>query len=76
MVHFMGICKYTLSTNTAGTYFAVEIKKEHRYDSKRFSYTRMVDVKFDNVTIRILPRLRIKVSILIIGFIVSLIFII
>ena len=74
MIHFMGICKYTLSTSTAGKYFAVEVKNEHRYGSKRVSYTRMVDVKLQNVIIRLLPRRRIMVSICIIGFIVSLIF--
>ena len=76
MIHFMGICKYTLSTSTAGIYFAVEVKNEHRYGSTSVSYTRMVDVKINNDTIRLLPESKILVSICIIGSIVSLILLI
>lgn len=60
MIHFMGICKYIL---TAGKSFTVEVKNEHRGGSKRVSYTRMIDIKLGNVTIRLLKGKKILVSI-------------
>ena len=63
MIHFMGICKYTMATSTkdAPYFFAVEVKNEHRGNT-RVSYTRMVDIKLSNVTIRLLPGHKMLVS--------------
>ena len=63
MIHFMGICKYTMATSTkeASHFFAVEVKNEHR-GNNRVSYTRMVDIKLPNVTIRLLPGYKMLVS--------------
>ncbi|CAI9719091.1 Hypothetical predicted protein [Octopus vulgaris] len=64
VIHFMGTCKYILSTNKPGsnlTYFAVEVKNEHRYNTI-VSYTRMVDLKLKGVTVRLLPRNKILVN--------------
>ncbi|XP_036357280.1 von Willebrand factor-like isoform X3 [Octopus sinensis] len=65
MIHFMGTCKYTLVTPHQGSnypHFKVEVKNEHRGRNKRVSYTRLVDVKLGNNTLRLLPRRRITVN--------------
>ncbi|XP_052822699.1 zonadhesin-like [Octopus bimaculoides] len=64
VIHFMGTCKYILSTNKPGsnlTYFSVEVKNEHRGNT-RVSYTRMVDLQLKGVTVRLLPRNKILVN--------------
>ena len=63
MIHFMGICKYTLaaSTKEAPNFFAVEVKNEHRGNT-RVSYTRLVDIKLKNVIIRLMPGNKMLVS--------------
>ena len=63
MIHFMGICKYILaaSTRKASHYFVVEVKNEHRGNT-RVSYTRLVDIKLKGVTIRLMPGNKMLVS--------------
>ncbi|XP_062571037.1 zonadhesin-like [Saccostrea cucullata] len=55
MIHFMGICKYTLTKvkNSRSNEFNVEVKNEHRGSSRSVSYTRLVDVKLGKNTIRL-----------------------
>ncbi|CAI9719612.1 zonadhesin-like [Octopus vulgaris] len=58
LIHFMGTCKYTLASTTKGSSlmaFSVEAKNEHRLNNKKVSYIRMVDVKVNGVTLRLLP---------------------
>ncbi|XP_036357551.1 uncharacterized protein LOC115209496 [Octopus sinensis] len=58
LIHFMGTCKYTLASTTKGSSlmaFSVEAKNEHRFNNKKVSYIRMVDVKVNGVTLRLLP---------------------
>ncbi|CAI9720129.1 Hypothetical predicted protein [Octopus vulgaris] len=64
MIHFMGSCKYTLASTINGTRlsnFNVEVKNEHR-GYKRVSYTRLVDIKINGVTLRLYPKHRIAVN--------------
>ena len=54
-IHFMGICKYTLSKAAMNDPcdFNVEVKNEHRYGNMRVSYTRLVDFQIYGKTIRL-----------------------
>lgn len=65
VIHFMGTCKYTLVSTTKDsslTAFSVEAKNEHRRGNMKVSYTRMVDIKVNGVTLRLLPKHKILVS--------------
>eukprot|EP00106_Octopus_bimaculoides_P000023 XP_014767465.1 PREDICTED: zonadhesin-like [Octopus bimaculoides] len=60
----MGSCKYTLTSTINGTLlpkFNVEVKNEHR-GNNRVSYTRLVDIKINGVTLRLYPRRKIAVN--------------
>lgn len=58
MIHFMGVCKYTLTKvkNSRSNIFNVEVKNEYHGRNKRVSYTRLVDVKLGKTTIRLHKR--------------------
>ena len=63
-IHFMGVCKYTLATPKKTSklpHFSVEVKNEHRGNT-RVSYTRLVDLKLNGATIRLLPGSKLSVS--------------
>ena len=58
MIHFMGICKYTLTKSTKKgdvCAFNVEVKNERRNGNTRVAYTRSVDVTLYGTTVRLLP---------------------
>ncbi|GAB1600471.1 uncharacterized protein LOC115228872 isoform X3, partial [Argonauta hians] len=59
MIHFMGTCKYTL---VASVFFDVEVKNENRHGNTAVSYTRMVDIKLNGDTIRLLPGGQVKIN--------------
>ena len=61
MIHFPGICKYTLaaSSKEASNFFVVEVKNER---SGNISYTRLVDIKLKGYTIRLMPGSEMLVS--------------
>lgn len=65
MVHFMGICKYTLS-QTVGMLdecgFVIEVKNENRNGVTRVAYTRMVDVTVMGRTFRLLQGGKVEVG--------------
>lgn len=61
MIHFMGVCKYTLTEVINGS-FVVEVKNEYRGWNRRVSYTRLVDVKIDSTHIRLHKRHQVFVS--------------
>ena len=50
-----------MATEQAPEYFAVEVKNEHR-GNNRVSYTRMVDIKLELITVRLLPGNKMLVS--------------
>ena len=66
MIHFMGICKYTLTKSTKKDdpcAFNVEVKNERRGNNDRVSFTRSVDVQVYGVRIRLLQQGKVLVSI-------------
>lgn len=64
MIHFMGVCKYTLTKvkNSRSNIFNVEVKNEYHGRNTRVSYTRLVDVKLGKTTIRLHKRHQVYVS--------------
>ncbi|XP_056020701.1 zonadhesin-like isoform X2 [Ostrea edulis] len=54
-IHFMGICKYTLTKvkNSRKNIFNVQVKNEYHGRNRRVSYTRLVDLKLGKTTIRL-----------------------
>lgn len=64
MIHFYGICKYTLAKSIGGgaCAFDVQVKNERRGRNRRVSYTRFVEVKMAGRTYRLDQRRRVYVS--------------
>ncbi|OWF54868.1 Tenascin-X [Mizuhopecten yessoensis] len=64
-LNFQGICKYTLTKlkkTIGGCYFNIEVKNEHRGKSTRVSWTRLVDIRINEVNIRLLRRKKVLVN--------------
>ncbi|XP_078313062.1 zonadhesin-like isoform X2 [Crassostrea virginica] len=58
MIHFMGVCKYTMTkslTKNDPCSFSVEVKNEHRGRNRRVAYTRAVDVRIYGKLVRLAP---------------------
>ena len=58
MIHFMGVCKYTMTkslTKNDPCAFSVEVKNEHRGRNRRVAYTRAVDVRIYGKLVRLAP---------------------
>ncbi|XP_060070842.1 IgGFc-binding protein-like, partial [Ylistrum balloti] len=63
-VHFMGICKYSLSklSGNETCAFDVQVKNEHRNNLKHVSFTRMVDIKIGQVSVKLLKGRKLQVD--------------
>ncbi|KAK3093998.1 hypothetical protein FSP39_022729 [Pinctada imbricata] len=65
IIHFMGICKYTMTKSKDSNdecAFNVEVKNEHRGGNTRVSFTKSVDVTIYGKTVRILPQRKVLIS--------------
>ncbi|XP_074650327.1 uncharacterized protein LOC141905382 [Tubulanus polymorphus] len=65
LIHFMGTCKYTLvKTLIANDNCAlnIEVKNEHRRGKTKVAFTRLVDVDFQGVRIRLHQRKKVYVN--------------
>ncbi|XP_048735098.2 IgGFc-binding protein-like [Ostrea edulis] len=65
MIHFMGICKYTMTkslTRNDPCAFSVEVKNEHRGRNRRVAYTRTVDAKIYGKVVRLAPNRKVYIN--------------
>ncbi|XP_061173301.1 zonadhesin-like [Saccostrea echinata] len=65
MIHFMGICKYTMTRSLKRNdpcAFSVEVKNEHRGRNRRVAYTRSVYVKIYGKVVRLAPNHKVYIN--------------
>ncbi|XP_069114973.1 IgGFc-binding protein-like [Argopecten irradians] len=63
-IHFMGICKYSMSKLAINDtcQFDVQVKNEHRNNLKHVSFTRLVDITLGDESIRLLQNRKLQLN--------------